>query len=180
MCMRTSPYKYLTCYYISNLFLSLPHACYLEFHYVYRIRSTGHGLRADTFITETFHSMANNARKSLRSKFIIPKAPITCTPRLDEVYTDSCSKGTNKWTGPWHMYWHWRLTWLAQFRRSLTSIIWLQKAVQRRSLLEAAPRHLKLMEDINTRNWSPTLWTRKNTWQLKPQCCSEMSSWRML
>lgn len=58
------------------------------------------------FITETFHSMANNARRSFQSKFIIPKAPITRTPHLDEVYTDSCSKGTNKRTGPWHMYWH--------------------------------------------------------------------------
>ena len=32
----------------------------------------------------------------MRSKFILPKAPVTRAPRLDKVYVDSCSKSTKQ------------------------------------------------------------------------------------
>ena len=47
-------------------------------------------------ITASFHSIPNSARRSLRSKFILPKAPVTCAPCLDKVYVDSCSKSTKQ------------------------------------------------------------------------------------
>ena len=40
--------------------------------------------------------MPNTARRSLRSKFILPKAATTIAPRLDKVYGDSCSKSTKQ------------------------------------------------------------------------------------
>ena len=52
--------------------------------------------RTEVCITAGFHSMPNSARRSLRSKFILPKAPVTRAPRLDKVYVDSCSKSTKQ------------------------------------------------------------------------------------
>ena len=52
--------------------------------------------RTKACIMASFHSMPNSARRSLRSKFILPKASVTRAPRLDKVYADSCSKSTKQ------------------------------------------------------------------------------------
>ena len=52
--------------------------------------------RTGAYITASFHSMTNSSRRTLRSKFILPKAPVTRTPRLDKIYADSCSKSTKQ------------------------------------------------------------------------------------
>ena len=49
-----------------------------------------------TCITVSFRSMANSVRRTLRSKFILLKVPVTCAPRLDKVYADLCSKSTKQ------------------------------------------------------------------------------------
>ena len=52
--------------------------------------------RTEACITASFHSMPNSARRSLRSKFILPKAPVTYAPCLDKVYVDSCLKSNKQ------------------------------------------------------------------------------------
>ena len=52
--------------------------------------------RTGACITASFHSMTNSSRRTLQSKFILPKAPITHTPRLDKIYADSYSKSTKQ------------------------------------------------------------------------------------
>ena len=52
--------------------------------------------RTGACITASFRSMTNNAWKTLRSKFILPKPPVTRAPRLDKIYADSCSKSTKQ------------------------------------------------------------------------------------
>ena len=47
-------------------------------------------------IRTSFQSLPNATRQTLRSKFILPKAPVTITPRLNKVYVDSCSKSTKQ------------------------------------------------------------------------------------
>ena len=47
-------------------------------------------------IRTSFRSLPNATRQNLRSKFILLKAPVTITPRLDKVYADSCSKSTKQ------------------------------------------------------------------------------------
>ena len=52
--------------------------------------------RTEECIRTSFRSLPNATRRNLRSKFILPKAPVTITPRLDKVYADSCSKSTKQ------------------------------------------------------------------------------------
>ena len=52
--------------------------------------------RTEACIMASFHSMPNSARRSLRSKFILSKAPVTRAPCLEKVYADSCSKSTKQ------------------------------------------------------------------------------------
>ena len=56
-------------------------------------------------IMASFYSMAKNARRSLWRKFIITKAPITCTPRLKSMRIRA-QRALSKQTGPWLVYQH--------------------------------------------------------------------------
>lgn len=47
-------------------------------------------------IAASLRSMANSARRTLWSKFTLPKAPVIPAPRLDKVYADSCLKSTKQ------------------------------------------------------------------------------------
>ena len=52
--------------------------------------------RTGACIMASFRSMANSARRTLWSEFILPKAPVTPALHLDKVYTDSCLKSTKQ------------------------------------------------------------------------------------
>ena len=152
-------------------------------------------------ITVSFHSMPNSARRSLWSKFILPKAPVTRTPLLDKIYADSCSKSTQQADRSLARVQALMLDAAGPISEALKQLnttteddseeveLDLEKLG---STLEAALtflsnastqtsnlRRLKLMR-TSTKTWSPILWTRKNTSLPKPQCCLETSSRRTL
>ena len=84
-------------------------------------------------IMASFHSMPNSARRSLQSKFILPKAPVTRAPRLDKVYVDSCSKSTKQADRSLaHIQALRCLMWLARFRRRSSSSTRPQKTIRRK------------------------------------------------
>ena len=93
--------------------------------------------RTGECIMASFRSMANNVRRNLRSKFILPRAPVTHAPRLDKVYVESCSfraqRAPNRRTGLWHRFKHWCLAWLAQSQRPLNSLMPSRMMNRRRS-----------------------------------------------
>ena len=55
--------------------------------------------RTEVCIKASFQSMPNSARRSLRSKFILPKVAATIAPCLEKVYGRAPNRQTGLWRG---------------------------------------------------------------------------------